>query len=90
MTTRRGHQKTNPYEIEDPCNLKEDYGEFHILLITINVNIAVVHHKQMRYQTTAIQNSVRILTMIPPIEYIKLPVNFSAKKNLREKIMATL
>ena len=82
MTTRRGYRKTNPYEIEDPCNLKENHGKLHKYLIKINVNTVVRHHKQMRYQTIAIQNLARILTMIPPIEQIKLPEDFSSKKKL--------
>ena len=89
-TTLWGHRKTNPYEIEDPYNLKENHGKLHIYLIKINVNTVVRHHKQMRYQTIAIQNLARILTMIPPIEWIKLLADFSSKKTLRIKILAIL
>ena len=59
--------KQHPTIIDYPCNLKEESYELHINLTKINVNAAVRHHKQMRYQTIAIQNLARMLTMIPPL-----------------------
>ena len=58
--------KQHPIIIDYPYNLKEEYHELHINLTKVNVNAAVRHHKQMRYQTIAIQNLARMLTMIPP------------------------
>ena len=72
-------------KIEDPHNLKENQIKLHINLTRINVNIVVKHHKQVRYQTTIIQNLDWMLTMNPPLGILNCQADFSSKKLFESK-----